>query len=46
MAVKVILKVVISGIGFFFYLGIDVIMPGVNGNAFLSRNVLAKQSNV
>ena len=42
MVVKVILKVIITGTGFFFYIGIDIIMPGVCGNTFLSRDVLAK----
>ena len=44
MAVEITLELVFSGIGFSFYTGIDIIIPGarVGGNTFLSRNILAK----
>ena len=44
MAAEIIPELAFSGIGFFFCAGIDIIVPGagVNGNIFLSRDVLAK----
>ena len=46
MAAEITPELVISGIGFSFYTGIDIIIPGVSGNTFLSRDMLIKQSNV
>ena len=46
MAVEITPKLIILGIGFFFYTGINIIMPGASGNTFLSKDILAKQSNV
>ena len=46
MAVEITHKLIISGTGFFFYAGIDVIMPGVGGNIFLFKDMLVKQSNM
>ena len=42
IAVEITPELVILGIGFFFCVGIDVIMPGVGGNTFLFRDVLVK----
>ena len=44
MAIEIIFKLVFLGIDFFFYISINIIVPGVgvNGNTFLSRDILAK----
>ena len=44
MVVEIIPELVLSGTGFFFYVGIDIIMPGagVNSNTFLFKDVLVK----
>ena len=42
MAVEIVPKLVILGIGGFFYVSVDIIIPGVGGNIFLSKDVLVK----
>ena len=42
MAAEIILELAISGTGFFLCAGIDIIVPGVGGNTFLSKNILVK----
>ena len=42
MVVEITPELVISGTGFFFYAGVDIIVPGAGGNTFLSRDVLVK----
>ena len=44
MAAEIVPKLALLGTGFSFCAGIDVIVPkaGVNGNTFLSRDVLVK----
>ena len=44
MAAEIIPELAFLGTGFSFYTGIDVIVPGagINGNTFLSRDVLVK----
>ena len=46
MAAEIIPELALSGTGFSFYAGIDIIVPGAGGNTFPFRNVLVKQSNV
>ena len=46
MAAEIIPKLIILGIGFFFYIGIDIIVPGIGGNTFPFKDMLAKQSNM
>ena len=46
MAAEITLKLALSGTGFSFYIGVDIIVPGASGNTFPSKDVLAKQSNV
>ena len=42
MAVKIIPELIISGIDFSFYTGIDIIVPGIGGNIFPFKDVLVK----
>ena len=42
MAAEITLELVILGIGFFFYISVNIIMPGAGSNTFLSRDVLVK----